>query len=143
VRALLDINVLIALLDAQHVHHRMTLAWLQRNIADGWASCPLTQNGVIRILSQPAYPGSLPPTAVAGRLADATRTEWHLFWPDDISLLDAEVANWDAVLGSRQVSDTYLLALAVHHGGRFVSLNRRVNPRTVPGATQASFVMIE
>jgi hypothetical protein len=110
---------------------------------DGWASCPLTQNGVIRILSQPAYPGSLPPTAVARRLAEATRTEWHRFWPDDISLLDAEVANWDAVLGSRQVTDTYLLALAVHHGGRLVSFDRRVNLRGVPGASQASLDIIE
>lgn len=142
-RALLDINVLIALLDAQHIHHRMALAWLQRNIADGWASCPLTQNGVIRILSQPAYPGSLPPTAVVRRLTEATGTEWHTFWPDDVSLLDAEVANWDAVLGSRQVTDTYLLALAVHHGGRFVSLDRRVSLRAVPGASQASLEIIE
>ncbi len=142
-RALFDINVLIALLDAQHVHHRMALAWLQQNIGDGWASCPLTQNGVIRILSQPAYPGSLTPTAVARRLAAATRTEWHRFWPDNISLLEPEVANWDAVLGSRQVTDTYLLALAVHHGGRFVSLDRKVNLRAVPGASQASLVIIE
>jgi predicted nucleic acid-binding protein len=89
VRALLDINVLIALLDSQHVHHRMALAWLQRNIADGWASCPLTQNGVIRILSQPAYPGTLPPTAVARR--PATRTEWHGSGRIH-HLLDAEVA---------------------------------------------------
>lgn len=142
-RALLDINVLIALLDAQHVHHRTALAWLQGNIAEGWASCPLTQNGVIRILSQPAYPGSLPPAAVAMRLAEATQTEWHRFWPDDVSLLDGEVANWDAVLGSRQVTDTYLLALAVRHGGRFVSLDRRVNLRAVPGATDSHLLIIE
>lgn len=142
-RALLDINVLIALLDAQHVHHRTALAWLQGNIAEGWASCPLTQNGVIRILSQPAYPGSVPPAAVARRLAEATRTEWHRFWPDDVSLLDAEVANWDAVLGSRQVTDTYLLALAVRHGGRLVSLDQKVNLRSVPAALHANLVVIE
>lgn len=142
-RALLDINVLIALLDAQHVHHRTALTWLQANIAEGWASCPLTQNGVIRILSQPAYPGSVPPAAVARRLAEATRTEWHRFWPDDVSLLDAEVANWDAVLGSRQVTDAYLLALAVRNGGRFVSLDRSVNLRAVPGATDANLLIIE
>lgn len=55
-RALLDVNVLIALLDAAHVHHRNARAWLEANIEQGWASCPLTQNGCIRILSQPAYP---------------------------------------------------------------------------------------
>lgn len=142
-RALFDINVLIALLDAQHVHHRTALAWLQDNIAEGWASCPLTQNGVIRILSQPAYPGCVPPAAVARHLVEATRTEWHRFWPDDVSLLDAEVANWDAVLGSRQVTDTYLLALAVRHGGRFVSFDRSVNLRAARGATDSNLLVIE
>lgn len=142
-RALLDINVLIALLDAQHVHHRTAVTWLQGNIAVGWASCPLTQNGVIRILSQPAYPGFLPPAAVAARLAEATRTEWHRFWPDDASLLDTATANWDAVLGSRQVTDTYLLALAVRHEGRFVSFDRKVNLRSVPGALRSNLVVIE
>jgi predicted nucleic acid-binding protein len=70
-RALLDVNVLIALLDAAHVHHGSARAWLEANIATGWASCPLTQNGCIRILSQPAYPGAEPPAAVAARLAGA------------------------------------------------------------------------
>ena len=59
-RALLDINVLIALLDAQHVHHQQATRWMTENIDGGWASCPLTQNGVIRIMSQPAYPNALP-----------------------------------------------------------------------------------
>lgn len=133
-RTLLDINVLIALLDAQHVHHQAASAWLRNNVEHGWASCPLTQNGVIRIMSQPAYPNPVPASQVAARLAEATATSWHEFWPDDISLLDGDTVDWKAVLGSRQVTDAYLLALAVRHAGRFATFDKRIDPRAVPRA---------
>lgn len=142
-RALLDINVLIALLDAQHVHHAAAQDWLRESIADeGWASCPLTQNGVVRIMSQPAYPGDRPAARVAARLAEATETRWHVFWPDDVSLLDAETADWQRVLSSRQITDVYLLALAVRHGGRFVTLDRRIDAEAVNAATPAHLEVI-
>ena len=76
-RALLEVNVLIALLDSDHLHHGRAKAWLKENIKHGWASCPLTQNGCIRIMSQPAYPNALPAAAVAERLAAATATLAH------------------------------------------------------------------
>jgi len=60
-RALLDVNVLIALLDRDHIHHPVASDWLLANIHTGWASCPLTQNGCIRIMAQPGYPNALPP----------------------------------------------------------------------------------
>lgn len=142
-RALLDINVLIALLDVQHIHHRLAHAWLEQNIHQGWASCPLTQNGVIRIMSQPGYPNPLTPAAIAERLAEATATSWHHFWPDDVSLLDKKILSWDAVLGSRQITDCYLLALAVHHQGRFVSFDRRVNLGAVRSAIREHLAIIE
>ena len=142
-RALLDINVLIALLDAQHIHHRLAHAWLEKHIDHGWASCPLTQNGVIRVMSQPSYPNPLTPTVIAARLAEATATAWHQFWPDDISLLDTNILNWDAVLGSRQITDCYLLALSVHHQGRFVSFDRRVNLGAVRSAVGQNLAIIE
>ena len=142
-RALLDINVLIALLDAQHIHHRLAHAWLEKHIDHGWASCPLTQNGVIRVMSQPSYPNRLTPAAIFERLAEATETSWHQFWPDDVSLLDKKILNWDAVLGSRQITDCYLLALAVHHQGRFVSFDRRVNLGAVRSAVGQNLAIIE
>jgi toxin-antitoxin system PIN domain toxin len=125
-RALLDVNVLIALLDGAHVHHASARAWLEANIEQAWASCPLTQNGCIRILSQPAYPGSLPPAAIAARLTEAAATQWHVFWPDDLSLLGKDRVDWRHVLGSRQLTDIYLLALAVRHGGRLVTFDRAI-----------------
>ena len=80
-RALLDVNVLIALLDAEHVHHEPARRWLRNNIRNGWATCPITQNGCLRIMSQPSYPGGLRSAQVAERLREATATRHHEFWP--------------------------------------------------------------
>ncbi len=141
-RALLDVNVLIALLDSDHLHHARAVDWLKGNIESGWASCPLTQNGCIRIMSQPGYPSPLPPAAVAQRLAEATATSHHAFWHDALSLLDPQRITWNAVLGSRQVTDVYLLALAVQQGGRLVTLDRAVVLKAVPGAKARHLVTI-
>lgn len=141
-RALLDVNVLIALLDSDHVHYARAKAWLKENIRHGWASCPLTQNGCIRVMSLPGYPHALPAAAVAERLAAATATDHHAFWPDAVSMLDAGRIAWNAVLGSRQVTDVYLLALAVHHDGRLVTLDRAVPLKAVPGAKARHLVVV-
>ncbi|MBK6850501.1 MAG: PIN domain-containing protein [Burkholderiales bacterium] len=141
-RALLDVNVLIALLDGAHIGHDKATAWLGRGIAQGWASCPLTQNGCIRIMSQPAYPGALAAAEVATRLAEAARGPAHAFWPDDVSMLDDGVLDWARVLGHRQVTDNYLLALAVRHGGRFVTFDARIDSGAVQGASASQLVVL-
>ena len=141
-RALLDVNVLIALLDSDHVHHLAAHAWLSANVEAGWASCPLTQNGCIRVMSQAAYPGSLPASAVAERLGAAMSTRWHAFWPDSISLVDGATVDWDGVLGSRQVTDVYLLALAVRNGGRLATFDRGVPLRAVANASARHLAVI-
>ncbi len=133
-RALLDVNVLIALLDAAHVHHAAARDWLGANLKRGWASCPLTQNGCVRILSQPGYPSPLPAAEVAMRLAKAAGGSAHAFWADDVSLLEPGLIAWDRLLGPRQITDAYLLALAVRHGGRFVTLDRGIAIDSVRGA---------
>ena len=133
-RALLDVKVLIALLDAAHIHHQRASQWLEQSLHHGWASCPLTQNGCLRIMAQPAYPQALPLAAVAQRLGQAAATPAHLFIADDYSLLDADSLHWPQLLGHRQVTDAYLLGLAVRHGCRFVSFDARVNLAAVPGA---------
>ncbi len=141
-RALLDVNVLIALLDSDHLHHGRAKARLKENIKHGWASCPLTQNGCIRIMSQPGYPNALPAAAVAERLAAATATSHHAFWPDSVSMLDPGRIAWNAVLGSRQVTDVYLLALAAQLNGRLVTLDRAVPLKAVPGSKAKHLVVI-
>jgi toxin-antitoxin system PIN domain toxin len=141
-RALLDVNLLIALLDGAHQHHGAARAWLEANIEPGWASCPITQSGCVRILSQPAYPGAETPADIARRLRDATDTRWHAFWSDDLSLVAAQTLDWRHVLGSRQLTDLYLLALAVRHGGRLVTLDRGMPLHAVPGAESHHLVTV-
>ena len=141
-RALLDINVLIALLDRAHVHHRRARAWLEADIRHGWASCPITQNGCVRILSQPAYPQAIAPGAAIARLRAATATEHHAFWPDDLSVLDAAAIDAQRVHGPRQLTDLYLLALAMRHGGRFVSFDGGIALSAVHGAQARHLVVL-
>lgn len=141
-RALLDVNVLIALLDAGHLHNRLANEWLTRELASGWASCPLTQNGCLRILSQPAYPGAQPVALVAERLAEAMTHASHMFWPDSLSLLDRSLINWPNLTGHRQVTDVYLLALAVKQGGRFVTFDARISLATVANARPEHLVLL-
>ena len=130
-RALFDVNVLIALLDAEHLHHEAARAWLRSNIEHGWATCPITQNGCLRVMAQPAYPNPLPVARVAERLAEAMATADHEFWPDDVSLVGAGVMDWHRVIGPRQITDVYLLAMAVRRQGRFVTFDARVTPSAV------------
>jgi uncharacterized protein len=133
-RALLDVNVLIALLDADHIHHARAATWLSENIAAGWASCAITQNGCVRIMSQPGYPNALPAARVAQRLREATETEFHQFVPGDISLLAPRHFNTEQLIGHRQVTDAYLLGLAVNQGLRVVTFDGVMPLRVVRGA---------
>ena len=141
-RALLDVNVLIALLDAGHVHHHVATDWLGAHLEQGWASCPLTQNGCIRIFSNPAYPNAVPAAQIAERLAEAAHHPAHAFWPDAISLLEPNRLAWERILSSRQVTDAYLLALAVEQGGRLVTLDRGVPLAAVRGAQSRHWVVL-
>src|SRR4051794_4668362 len=109
-RALLDVNVLIALLDQDHVGHQKAREWLTREIGAGWASCALTQNGYVRVVSQPRYPSPISTAQAMNLLRQATSTEYHRYLPCDVSLLDPSLFNADRVHGPKQVTDVYLLA---------------------------------
>ena len=141
-RALLDVNVLVALLDADHIEHRRARAWLEREIDHGWASCALTQNGFIRILSQPRYPSPVTPAEAAERLSRATEGPHHAFWPCAISLLDERVVDRSRLHGPRQVTDVYLLALATANGGRFVTFDDAVPIAAVANAAPENLVVL-
>ena len=126
-RCLLDVNVVIALLDVDHSLHDRATGWLAANGREGWASCPIVQNGCVRIMSHAAYPNPLPAKLVIERLREATRDPTHEFWPDDISILDAARFDASRIHGPRQVTDVYLLALAVHRGARFATFDASVS----------------
>jgi toxin-antitoxin system PIN domain toxin len=121
-RALLDTSVLIALLDANHIHHRLCSQWLSTHTA-GWASCPITLNGCVRILSQAAYPNRLPMHTVVAGLQQAMRHPMHEFWADDINPLDPTAIDWQQVLRPADITDAYLLALAVRQQACLVTLD--------------------
>ncbi|KRC53581.1 MULTISPECIES: TA system VapC family ribonuclease toxin [unclassified Nocardioides] len=141
-RGLLDVNVLLALFDAAHADHRRAWEWLGANIAEGWASCPLTQNGFVRIISQPRYPNAVPPGRAIALLGEAAETEHHEFWPDEVSILDPGTVRSDRVHGPGQLTDLYLLALAVARGGRFVTFDDGIPLSAVPGATPEHLVVL-
>ena len=141
-RALLDVNVLIALHDEQHVHHRTAADWLSGNARSGWATCPLTQNGCVRILSQPNYPNPVPLADALMVLRRSCALPSHVFWHDDISLLDTARLDHGRMHGHRQITDLYLLALAVEHDSRLVTFDAQIPLSAVRGATPGHFVSI-
>src|SRR6266478_5885304 len=122
--------MLVALLDEQHVENAKAHRWFAVNRAQGWASCPLTQNGFGRILSQPSYAFPIPTGEAINHLLEGTGCDDHVFWPGDISLLDG------------QLTDIYLLALAVKHGGRLVTFDRAIPMAAVRGARPEHLVVI-
>lgn len=141
-RALLDINVLLALLDSDHLEHRRAHEWLDAEISSGWASCAITENGFVRIISQPRYPSPVPPAAAIDLLGHARLSDHHAFWPCGVSLLDDGTVDRGRLHGPRQVTDAYLLALAVAHEGRFVTLDAAVPLSAVLGATPDHLVVL-
>jgi toxin-antitoxin system PIN domain toxin len=142
VRALLDVNVLIALLDADHASHDSAVDWFTKHARKGWASCPITQNGCIRIMSNPNYPKPLPVQAVIERLADACRQNIHDFWSDDVSLLNSEVVDATRIHGPRQLTDIYLLALAVQNEGRLVTFDSGIPLSAVRKASTQTLLIL-
>ncbi len=140
---LLDINVLIARQDASHEHHSRVAGWLTGQRGASWATCPITENGFIRILGHSSYPGwpGKPEKAAAALRHLISALPGHRFFPDEISLLDPKsLSDWRGV-PSRAVTDLYLLGLAVHHKARFATLDTHMNPRLVPGGPDAHFVI--
>jgi toxin-antitoxin system PIN domain toxin len=141
-RALLDINVVIALLDPDHSLHERARDWFSRQAPSGWASCPITQNGCVRIMSHPAYPHALPVRSVIERLREATGSPYHEFWADDISLLEPRIADASRIHGPRQLTDLYLLALAVRRGERFVTFDASVPVSAIRGAEKRHILVL-
>ena len=135
---LLDVNVVIALLDPSHVQHETAHAWFARDGQHGWATCPLTENGVLRIVGHARYPNTPgSPAALAPLVRQFRQLPNHVFWPDDMSLLDAEFIDADRLLSVAQVADSYLLALARKHAGQLASFDRRLVTDAVRGGAQA------
>lgn len=141
-RALLDVNVLLARLDPDHVHHQRAREWLARCRDDGWASCPLTQNGFARIVAQSRYPRPQKLAEAVSLLHMQAGLPGHEFWSDSLSIADPAVFDHRRILGPDQITDVYLLALAVKHGGRLVTFDRGIPIAAVRGAEARHLVVL-
>jgi uncharacterized protein len=136
------VYVLIALFDADHISHQAAVGWFSANAVNGWASCPITQNGCVRIMSHPGYPSARAVHDIVRKLHRASQDPVHEFWADDVSVLDDRLIDTTRVHGPRQLTDVYLLALAVSHSGVLVTFDRSIAVDAVRGATAASLVVL-
>jgi uncharacterized protein len=141
-RFLLDVNLLIALIDPFHVSHEPAVRWFDSVGQHSWATCPITENGVIRIVGSASYansPGT--PATVAGLMKEFASLPGHIFWPDNVSLLDSAKVDVSRLLTSAQITDSYLLALAAAHGGQLATLDRRLIVDAVVGGAASLCVI--
>jgi toxin-antitoxin system PIN domain toxin len=135
-RHLLDVNVLVSLLDPTHVHHERAHRWFADRASDGWDSCPITQNGVLRIVSNPRYSNAQPLSAIFASMSSLLSVGDHRFLSDSISLFDGLVDS-SRLLSSGQVTDSYLLALAMHSAAKLATFDTKIVTEAVAGGSAA------
>lgn len=142
-RALLDINVWIALFDDAHQFSDRANHYIEKEGVQ-IATCPLVENGVVRVMSSPHYSRRGAPAIqqVRERLSEACNALDHVFWPDDVSLRDDKRFNFQRVQGHNQITDLYLLALAVRRGGCLVSFDQGIALSSVHGAMHKHLLML-
>jgi hypothetical protein len=141
VTVLLDVNVLVALLDPGHVFHDVAHHWFGSR-TDDWATCPITENGTIRVISHPRYPNSTGTASAAAELVVGLRgLPGHVFWADAVSLVDPAVCDTARLTTSGQVTDTYLLALALANAGRLATFDHRLATSAVRAGDEALLVL--
>lgn len=138
--ALLDVNVLIALFDPGHVHHDAAHDWFADHTGNGWATCPVTEAGFIRVLSGLGSP-TLRPATLIEHLRTFCTSPAHEFWPDALSLADAKLFNLSFAT-HRNLTDVYLLGLARRNGGRLATFDRTIPLKAVVGARRGMLEVI-
>lgn len=129
---LLDVNVLIGLLDENHPFHQPASTWFHGGGNEAWATCPITENGVVRVMSNSRYPNRPgQPQNVLALLAELCLSGNHSFWPDEISLSNDTVFDLRTVHQSDAVTDVYLLGLAKIKGGKLATFDRGIKTNAV------------
>ncbi|MBK8286555.1 MAG: VapC toxin family PIN domain ribonuclease [Ahniella sp.] len=129
---LLDVNVLIALIDPAHVQHDQAHEWFGRVGHKGFATCPITENGLLRIVGHPKYPNSPgPPSVVVAALAAIRGLPGHTFWPDSLSLVESPLVDPALLSSHSRVTDSYLLALARANKGKLATLDHKLATEVV------------
>ena len=140
--ALLDVNVLVALFDPDHIHHDAAHDWFATYRPHGWATCPLTELSLVRVLSNPGYWPATERTADAlERFRQFRASGDHQFWRDSLEITDG-IFNLSYLRGHRQLTDVYLLALAVRRNGRLATFDRTIPLRAVSGADDETVIVV-
>ena len=141
-RALFNVNVLLALFDPDHTFNRRARAWWSTNRTNGWATCPLTQNGFVRVMSQPSYRQNRSIADAAALLKAGVLQRGHALWPDDVAMTDVHMFDHSRILGPKQITDIYLLALAVRNEGRLVTFDRGIPLAAVRSAEPRHLIVL-
>ncbi|HWW15804.1 MAG TPA: TA system VapC family ribonuclease toxin [Candidatus Dormibacteraeota bacterium] len=134
---LLDVNVLIALSWPEHMEHMLAQRWFAKHRGKGWATCPLAQAGFVRIVSNPVFSSrSVSVHQAIEGLVGSLRDQAHQFWPDSISLADAVRLVRGTITGHQQITDAYLVALAMHNRGKLATLDRGIQKWAPEGSVE-------
>jgi len=129
-----DVNVLVALAWPNHVHHEPARAWFEHNHRHGWATCPVTESGFVRVSSnRKVIPGARRPEEAILLLRELTSLPGHSFWSDDTSIARSRWIAAERLLGHGQVTDAHLVALSLRRRGRLVTFDRGVADVLPPG----------
>ena len=140
--ALLDVNVLVALAWPNHVHHEFAHAWFAANQRHGWATCPVTQSGFVRVSSNShVIPEARTPREAIRLLRQIVAFRGHVFWSDDTSLAHSKFVAVERLVGHGQVTDAHLLALALRRDGRLATFDKGVSALSPAGAPGAVVVL--
>lgn len=141
--ALLDVNLLVALFDPDHIHHDLAHDWFEDHRRHGWATCPVTESGFVRVLANPAYGATVTrPVDLVGRLRQFCASRHHVFWPNAVSLTDEKIFNPAMIRGHRQLTDVYLLGLATKMSGCLATFDRTIPLAAVAGATRSTIAIV-
>jgi len=142
--SLLDVNVLVALFFPDHVHHDLAHDWFADHRQQGWATCPITENGLVRVAcQQPSDEALVRPVDVIAHLERFCRDKHHRAWTDAVSLTDLSLFAPQFIRGHQQLTDVYLLGLAKKMGGRLATFDRTIPAKAVCGGTADLLLVIE
>jgi uncharacterized protein len=141
--SLFDVNFLIALAWPNHMQHNAAHTWFAEHADKGWATCPLTENGFVRISSnQRIISDAVSPSEAIDVLCAITAHRGHQFWSDNISICYDSAVSRTMIIGHRQVTDAYLLCLAHQRGGRLVTFDRGISQLVAPQTSQAEAILL-
>lgn len=141
---LLDVNMLLAWFWPKHVYHDEALTWAERHTQQGWATCPFTETGFLRIVTNPAFSPQAPSLIEAHALLQQHMLpeRGHQFWPADLGCASTGFNYLRRVSGHQQITDAYLLALAIRNQGCLVTRDRRIRALAPEGSLGHTSLLI-